>query len=139
MLDVRNGRRASPKMHPFIEDDAVSVDDLANIAAYLATLPVPTDNGKGSGRLLELGKHLYDRDCATCHGRKGEGNAAKFYPRVAGQHYNYLVREAKECRDLGRRNSNAEMIKVIRNYVDSDIEAVSDYMSRLSVPHRKRK
>lgn len=139
IMDVRAGRRDSPKMHPFIEKDAVSNADLANIAAYLHAMPVPTSNGKGSGKQLDLGKHLYDRDCASCHGKNGEGNGAKFYPRVAGQHYQYLLRETLESRNKGRRNANPEMVKVVKHYVDSDIEAVSDYMSRLAVSDKAGK
>jgi cytochrome c553 len=134
MVDVRAGRRDSPKMHPFIEHDVVASNELADIAAYLHALPVPASNGKGDGKLLELGKHLYDRDCAECHGQHGEGKGEKFYPRVAGQHYSYLYRETQESRDKGRRNSNPEMVKVLKEYVDSDIAAVSDYMSRLLPP-----
>lgn len=131
VMDVRAGRRESPKMHPFIEKEAISNEDLADIAAYLHALPVPATNGKGNGRQLDLGKHLYERDCATCHGKRGEGDGTKFYPRVAGQHYKYLSRETFESRDRGRRNANPDMVKVLKHYVDSDIEAVSDYMSRL--------
>jgi cytochrome c553 len=120
-------------MHPFIEKEAISNEELADVAAYLYALPVPASNGKGAGKQLDLGKHLYDRDCASCHGKNGEGDGAKFYPRVAGQHYAYLLRETKESRDKGRRNSNPAMVKVVKDYVDSDIEAVSDYMSRLTV------
>lgn len=134
MLDVRAGRRDSPKMHPFITGEVVSGEDIAHIAAYLHSLPVPASNGKGSGRLLELGKHLYERDCASCHGKYGEGDNAKFYPRVAGQHYAYLLRESKESRDKGRRNSNPDMVRLIRHYTNDDLAAVSDYMSRLVPP-----
>jgi len=137
VMDVRAGRRDSPKMHPFIEKEAISNEDLANIAAYLHAMPVPASNGKGSGMQLDLGKHLYERDCASCHGKKGEGEGAKFYPRVAGQHYKYLLRETYESRDRGRRNANPDMVKVLKHYVDSDIEAVSDYMSRLKTSSRK--
>ncbi|MCU0841749.1 MAG: c-type cytochrome [Thiobacillaceae bacterium] len=133
MVDVRAGRRDSHKMLPFIEKDVVTGDEIAHIAAYLRGLPVPTTNGKGDGKRLELGQHLYDRDCASCHGKQGEGNGEKFYPMVAGQHYTYLYRETLESRDKGRRNSNPEMVKVLKHYVDSDIAAVSDYMSRLTV------
>jgi len=137
VMDVRAGRRDSPKMHPFIEKEAISNDDLANIAAYLHAMPVPASNGKGSGKQLDLGKHLYERDCASCHGKKGEGDGAKFYPRVASQHYKYLLRETFESRDRSRRNANPDMVKVLKHYVDSDIEAVSDYMSRLKTSSRK--
>lgn len=136
MLDVRAGRRDSPKMHPFISGEVVAAEDVAHIAAYLHGLPVPASNGKGNGRLLEMGKHLYERDCASCHGKHGEGEGTKFYPRVAGQHYAYLYRESKESRDKGRRNSNAEMVRVIKHYTEDDLKAVSDYMSRLMPPKR---
>lgn len=134
MTDVRAGRRDSPKMHPFISGEVVAEQDIAHIAAYLYSLPVPTTNGKGSGKLLELGKHLYQRDCASCHGKHGEGDGAKFYPRVAGQHYAYLYRESRESRDKGRRNSNADMVRVIKHYTDDDLKAVSDFMARLVPP-----
>jgi cytochrome c553 len=50
---------------------------------------------------------------------------------VAGQHYSYLKRETRESRDQGRRNASPEMVKVLKRYSDTDVEAVSDYMSRL--------
>jgi len=134
MADVRAGRRDSPRMHPFVTGEVVPEQEIAHIAAYLRSLPVPTTNGKGSGRMLDLGKHLYDRDCASCHGKQGEGDGSKFHPRVAGQHYAYLLRESKESRDKGRRNSNPEMVRLIRHYTDDDLAAVSDYMSRLVLP-----
>jgi cytochrome c553 len=137
VMDVRAGRRDSPKMHPFIEKEAISNENLADVAAYLHALPVPATNGKGNGKQLDLGRHLYERDCASCHGKKGEGDGAKFYPRVAGQHYKYLQRETFESRDKGRRNANPDMVKVLKHYVDSDIEAVSDYMSRLKTNGKK--
>jgi len=136
MLDVRAGRRDSPKMHPFITGDVIPAEDIAHIAAYLQSLPAPADNGKGDGRLLELGQHLYERDCAECHGKHGEGDGKRFYPRLAGQHYAYLLRESKESRDMGRRNSNPDMVRLIRHYTDNDLAAVSDFMSRTKVPVR---
>lgn len=132
--DVRAGRRDSHKMLDFIVEEVLPAEQIADIAAYLYSLPVPANNGKGDGRMLDLGRHLYERDCAECHGRNGEGDGEKFYPRVAGQHYAYLYRESKESRDHGRRNSNADMVRLIRHYTDDDLKAVSDYMSRMVPP-----
>lgn len=134
MVDVRAGRRDNPKMHPFVESEVVSGDEVADIAAYLNSLPVPASNGKGDGRALDKGKTLYERDCALCHGDSGEGVAKKFYPKVAAQHYKYLLRESREIRDGGRRNALPKMVKVIKKYSDNDLEAVADYMSRLPPP-----
>ncbi|HNQ04337.1 MAG TPA: c-type cytochrome [Thiobacillaceae bacterium] len=134
MLDVRSGRRDSPRMHPFISDEVVPEEAIAHIAAYLRSLPVPDTNGKGNGRMLALGRQLYQRDCAGCHGKYGEGDGDKFYPRVAGQHEAYLLRESRESRDQGRRNANPGMVRILKGYTDEDLEAVSDYMSRLVPP-----
>ncbi|MDD5390896.1 MAG: c-type cytochrome [Gallionellaceae bacterium] len=136
MMDIRAGRRDNPRMYPFAGEWIVSAEEIADIAVYLNHLPVNDSNDKGNGKNLALGKSLYDKDCASCHGGNGEGDARKFYPRVAGQHYEYLLRETHESRDQGRRNANPEMVKVLKSYGDADIEAVSDYMSRL-LPAKK--
>jgi cytochrome c553 len=122
-------------MYPFSGDWIVSAEEIADIAAYLNKLPVPVSNGKGNGYNLARGKVLYVKDCASCHGNAGEGDARKFYPRVAGQHFSYLKRETRESRDHGRRNANSEMVKVLKNYSDEEVEAVSDYMARLKAAH----
>ncbi|MFT3760047.1 c-type cytochrome [Thauera sp.] len=134
MMDVRAGRRDNPKMHPFVGEWVVSVEDVANIAAYLNQLPISLDNGKGSGNRLARGRELYDNDCASCHGDNGEGRADEFYPLVAHQHYAYLYKEAVMIRDGERRNANPKMVAVIRDYSNEDLKAVSDYMSRLALP-----
>ncbi len=130
MTDVRAGRRHNPRMLPFADRHVISPQDIADIASFLQRLPVPPDNGKGDGDRLARGEALYRRDCIDCHGAAGEGDAGKFFPRVSGQHYRYLLREGAEIRDGVRRNANPKMVRVIRPYDDADLRAVSDYMSR---------
>ncbi len=132
MIDVRTGHRDNPRMHPFIEADAIPIKDIPDVAAFLSSLPVPTTNHKGEGKDLEHGKQLYDKDCANCHGEAGEGNSKDFYPKVAAQHYPYLYRETMDIRDGIRRNANPKMVKLLKKYSDEDIAAVGDYMSRLA-------
>lgn len=134
IADIRSGRRSNIKMEPFIDDHVLTAFDIADIAIFLEALPIPTANGKGVGTALARGKQLYDKDCADCHGAKGEGNGAKFYPMVAAQHYRYLLREVQLIRDGDRRNSNPDMVSVINDYQLADMEAVSDYMSQLAAP-----
>jgi cytochrome c553 len=125
-------------MYPF----AVSLTDqqeLADVAAYIQTLPIPTDNGKGPGTNLEEGKMLFDRDCVECHGAYGEGDAEKFYPVLAGQHYKYLLRQISEIAEKKRRNANPDMVKIVENYTHEEQIAVVDYMSRLEWPERQKK
>jgi len=42
---------------------------------------------------LEEGEDLYQGDCKTCHGRKGEGKARKESPPLRGQYTEYLARQ----------------------------------------------
>jgi cytochrome c553 len=55
---------------------------------------------------------------------------------VAGQHYRYLLREVNFIRDGDRRNSNPDMVTVIKPYTPGDLEAVADYMASLPAPKK---
>ncbi len=134
IADIRSGNRQNPKMEPFAEEHVLTTQEIADIAVYLQALPIPPNLGKGPGTALDRGSELYAKDCATCHGNKGEGNAEKFFPMVAGQHFKYLLREAHFIRDGNRGNANPDMVKVIKAYGNEDIEAVADYISRLAPP-----
>ena len=137
MADIRGGLRDNPIMYPF----AITLTDpqeLANVAAYVQTLKIPRDNGRGPGTDLVNGKKLYERDCQVCHGANGEGDATKFYPVLAGQHYKYMLRQATDIRDGRRRNANPDMVKVIKPYSDKEIDAIVDFMSRLQMPEKKK-
>ena len=68
----------------------------------------------------------------------GEGDQAKFYPVLAGQHYKYMLRQITDIRDGRRRNANPEMVEVVKKYTDEDLSAVVDYMSRLEWPERQK-
>lgn len=134
MADIREGRRDNPKMFPFANKHVINIQEIADIAVYLAGLPIPPGNGKGTGTELARGKEIYEKDCLLCHGRNGEGDAGKYYPVLAGQHYKFLLREAHDIKNKVRRNSNPKMVKVVQKYNDADLEAVSDYISRLVLP-----
>jgi cytochrome c553 len=131
MSDVQAGRRSNPKMLPFADRHVLSAQDIADIAAYLKALPVPAENGRGSGQNLAAATKRYADDCAECHGSAGEGDAGRFYPRVQGQHYRYLLRELVEIRDGVRRNADPRMAEVVRPRSDAELDALADYMSRL--------
>ena len=136
IADIRARLRDNPIMYPFAVT-LVDPQELADVSAYIQTLPIPTDNGRGSGTDLEHGKVLYDDNCVECHGDHGEGNAEKFYPVLAGQHYKYMLRQIQDIAEGRRRNANPDMVKIVKNFSENDLEAVVDYMSRLEWPHRQ--
>lgn len=138
IADIREGLRDNPTMYPFAKEAMVNPQELADTAAYIETLCVPTDHGKyeGADAALQIskGKELYEKQCKECHGLNGEGNKEKFYPVIAGQHYKYLLRQMTEIRDGHRRNANPDMVKIIKPYTNDQLVAISAYQSSLSMP-----
>ena len=134
LIDVRIGLRDNQTMYPFANERELSMQDLADLSAYISTLPSKPDNAQGEGKTLTRGKALYLKDCQTCHGKNGEGDAEKFYPKLAYQHFPYLKQEVSDIAKGLRRNANPHMVNIVKHYSDDDIMAVADYISRLSLP-----
>lgn len=135
LADIRAGNRDNPTMYPFALPSQIGgAQALADVVAYLAKLPMTPQNGVGPGDDLEHGKKLYEENCVRCHGANGEGDNDKYYPRVHGQHYNYIVRQFSEIKGGKRRNANPDMVEQVKNFSERDVLAVSDYTSRIKPP-----
>ena len=137
MADIRAGLRDNPTMYPFAKE-LTDAQELANVSAYIESLCIPLDHGKyeaadGAAQIAK-GKELYEKQCQECHGKNGEGQKDKFYPVIAGQHYQYLLRQMTEIRDGKRRNANPDMVKVIKPYTNEQLVAISAYQSSLVMP-----
>ncbi|MCU7839569.1 MAG: c-type cytochrome [Candidatus Thiodiazotropha sp. (ex Troendleina suluensis)] len=137
LADIRARNRDNPTMLPFAKLDILTPQEIANVSAYIANLPMSRRNGHGSGSYLKHGKQIYDKNCAECHGDNAEGVAEDHMPLLQGQHYLYLVRQFKWIRDGRRRNADQKMVKQIQRFSNRDITAVMDYISRLQPPQEK--
>jgi len=135
LADIRALNRDNPTMYPFaLPQEIGGPQSIADVTAYIAKLPMNPNNGVGPGTSLDKGKQLYADNCVRCHGDNGEGNDEKFYPRIQGQHYEYLLRQYKWIKEGKRRNANPDMVKQIQSFTDEDTVAVLDYVSRLKPP-----
>jgi cytochrome c553 len=142
MADIRAGNRDNPTMYPFTLPQAIGdAQALADVVAYIESLPMNPEWGKGPyGPETEeyaLGEQLYQDNCVKCHGETGMGDVEKFYPRINGQHYAYMVRQFEWIRDHKRRNANPEMVEQIKNFSDKDMQAVISYTSWQPVPEEQ--
>jgi len=131
LMDIRSGLRRNPSMYPYVAQ-LDGPQDLADLAAYIETLPIPEGNGQGSGSDLDHGKQLYGENCLRCHGVRGEGEARSFYPKVAGQHYRYLVRQIIDIAGGRRGNAHPDMVEAVIDFSARDVADVADYISRMN-------
>ena len=141
LADIRARNRDNPTMYPFALPESIGdAQALADVAAYIAKLPMNPANGKGQWAKgtpeFVQGKKLYDDNCVKCHGEIGEGDLVKYYPRLAGQHYKYMLRQFEWIRDGKRRNANPDMVKQIKAFTQKDMEMVINYTSRIPVPKK---
>ncbi len=71
--------------------------------------------------------HKKSQPCAACHGPDGNSPAPDF-PRIAGQHYDYLVRALNDYRSGARKNPI--MAPQAANLTARDIDDLATYFSR---------
>lgn len=107
-------------------------NDLADVAAYASQLRPAGPPGTGDGTRSTAGALLFGARCATCHRADGRGDAARAVPRLAGQHYGYLVRQMYDAVD-GRRQPLVEVHASRLAPLDFEqVRGIADYLSRIA-------
>jgi cytochrome c553 len=105
--------------------------DIADVAAYVAKMDRPGTRGLGNGEFVEDGSRIYTKQCASCHGPAAEGNAKSGVPRLAGQHYGYLMRQMYDAVD-GRRPALPRLHPQRIAPLDfQQVRALSDFLARI--------
>jgi cytochrome c553 len=105
---------------------------ITGIASYFSS-QAPAPGKPGDPGLWLAGKQLYEKGssdrripaCAGCHGVNAEGLSV--FPRLAGQHAQYLVRQMQMLRAT-MRDSPVMLHGVVRDLSDSDMVAVATYL-----------
>jgi cytochrome c553 len=136
LLAYQEGNRQDPVMNAQVIN--LSEQDMKDLAAfYSLQTPMP---GSADPELAALGERIYrggNRDsgvtaCIACHGPRGEGVPLANYPRIGGQHAQYLRQELREYRAGERRTDRAAMMREIAaRMTDEEIEAVAEYIQGL--------
>jgi cytochrome c553 len=134
LLEFKAGKRQNPIMTGMAS--ALSEADMKNVAAFYSGKRAKPGFAKNKD-FAALGEKIYrggvaDRAipaCAGCHGPNGAGIPAQ-YPRLAGQHADYVEVQLVAFRSGSRRNS-AVMTDVAAKLNDREIKALSDYVAGL--------
>lgn len=134
LQEFKAGKRQNPIMQGFAAQ--LSDQDMKNVAAYLTTQKAKPGFAKDKA-LAALGEKIYrggvqDRQvpaCAGCHSPNGAGIPAQ-YPRLSGQHADYVASQLTAFRDGIRKNS-PQMAEIAAKLNDHEIRAVADYVAGL--------
>ena len=134
LQEFKAGKRKNAIMQGFAS--ALSEDDMKNIAYWAASKKGKTGFAKDK-ELVVLGERIYrggiaDRQvaaCAGCHSPNGAGIPAQ-YPRLSGQHAEYVATQLTNFRD-GVRLNNLQMSQVAAKLNDREIRALADYVAGL--------
>jgi len=135
LVDFRHDRRWHARMRDAAKQhDLGGAQDILDVASYAAGLkrPPPREGGKGDGKALHEGQVVYYRECAACHGRLGEGELETLRPRLAGQHYLYLLKQLYDTASLTRPGMDEDHVKRISALTDAERAGVADYLSRVT-------
>ncbi|MDE2417865.1 MAG: cytochrome c4 [Burkholderiales bacterium] len=97
----------------------------------------PMKGRMDAGPALARGKVIFDSgipekgvvQCSSCHGPVGQGNES--FPRLAGQHSNYVFEQIKVFQLTDKRPRGAAMKQVTHELSDTDALAVSKYIESL--------
>lgn len=138
LLDIRNGTRHSSLMFPFVQSRTVGgYQELSNVVAYISTLPMNPDHSRGpwqkGSEQFEQGKEIYQKHCTACHGDNGEGNNELVYPRLQGQHFQYMNQQIMRIKN-GVRQVHPAMQAVVRELEPEQLEQAINYASYFAVP-----
>ena len=134
LTEFKAGKRANAIMGGMAAP--LSEADMKNVAAFYASKQAKPGFAKNKDTVL-LGEKIYRGGiaaksvpaCAGCHSPTGAGIPAQ-YPRLAGQHGDYVESQMTGFR-AGTRANSPQMMAIAAKMSDVEIKAVADYIAGL--------
>ena len=148
LKDIQSGARSVAEMTGVLVGK--SEQDLADLAAFFNSKPLQLSGAKPQEvRInagikvdgLTLGARVFRSgnletgvpSCTGCHSPRGLGNEPAAYPRLSGQHPEYIAKQLRAFR-AGERTNDGDskvMRQVAEHMSDAEIDAVANYISGL--------
>ena len=128
LRDFKEGRRSNPLMTPMAE--SLSRQDMMDLANFYAAQTAKPSTFNADEAKSKLGKAKADVTlCAMCHlgGFAGQNEI----PKVAGQQYDYIVKQLHDFKARNRTNDAGNMTSVAQTLNDADIENLAHYITSL--------
>ncbi len=152
----RDRLRPNLAMVEYVDERQMPDPDIQDVSIYLSgitlktKLPPVDENAPGfdayarlleSERLMQIprakgdiakGEKLYRKECASCHGKLGEGDQDKAVPMIAGQYTNYLWRQVEKYRKKIRiHDPEAPDETLLDDFTDQEITDIFAHLSIL--------
>lgn len=138
---IQDGSRAIPLMAGQL--DGKSDQELADLAAYYASLPAKMAQAEGSDEQIAEATQIYRGGiarkgvaaCSACHSPRGAGNQFAGFPRIAGQPAEYTALQLKAYRERTRATDEEfgrMMREVAEGLTDTEIALLADYLQGLN-------
>ena len=135
----RGHNRSDPQGFEYMWGLSRSFSDvqIEHLAAYFAAQKALPNPGHADPAMAAKGQALFENGrtdkgltaCKACHGDRAQGNAV--FPRLAGQHADYVVKQLEVFQRTDERPEGAVM-KTIAHLLDpDDIRAVAAYVQGL--------
>ena len=148
--------RLNIPMVPYTNDRELPEDDITAIVHYLSSIKLPTRLGAvesnlaedGSfdalGRLeesraviniarysgnIDAGGRVYRKECATCHGKTGEGSPDGEIPPLVGQHSIYIKRQIANFQNAERVHDAPEDADIFKQFGNGEIDDILAFLS----------
>lgn len=151
LLDYQQGRRLETQGARLMRDVAqlLTPQQIADVAAYYATLPAPRDDGTprpAGGVPRPQAEQLVRKGdpqrlitpCASCHGASGQGGRLEA-PALAGHNPVYFVRTMLHYHGGQRHNDVAKGMRFFAERLSrAEIEALAAYYADLPATKRGR-
>jgi cytochrome c553 len=125
LRDFQEGRRTNELMGPIVI--GMTRDEMRELSDYFAKQKPPGQDFAVDAAKARLGKLKADETlCTMCHlgGFAGQNEV----PRVAGQHYDYIVKQLTDFRARTRTNDAGTMTSVANTLNAQDIENLAHYL-----------
>ncbi len=129
LKDFKEGRRIDSLMSPIAKN--LAKEDMVDLAAYFAAQTLRPLDFKADPARVALGQQkVAETLCTMCHlgGMMGQNEI----PRVAGQHYDYIVKQLKAFKEGRRTNDAGNMSSVAKTLSDEDIINLGHYLANLN-------
>ena len=114
----------------------LSDDQIKGLATYFSSQK-PASNEPGDAKTVVAGRSIFENGlpakkippCSSCHGEKAQGNVT--FPRLAGQHADYVVKQLSVFQKTDERPEGAVMKTIAHDLSPADMTAVAEYVQGL--------